>query len=112
MTNAFNPHFELLLAHGADPNISDLEGISPLHVGAMSANTKFLQHLYDADTPMKPSLKGQWPTHMACLSDISNENLRLLLQWGCDPNLVDVGEYTSLSCCMSHDAYRNVEVLL
>ncbi|MCJ1395271.1 hypothetical protein MMC18_008155 [Xylographa bjoerkii] len=103
---------ELLLAHGADPNISDQEGFSPLHNSAGFGHSQTLALLYDRGAKIKPNLYGGWPIHFACDFNETNENLKLLLQWGCDPNVQDVSHKTPLHWCSLHNGDRNARVLL
>ncbi|MCJ1316498.1 hypothetical protein MMC15_001819, partial [Xylographa vitiligo] len=110
-SNASVSQVKLLLAHGADANISDLEGTSPFHVGAVSGSTQVLKLLHDWDAQVKPNLIGHWPIQYASCCNEAHQNLDLLLRWGCDTDIQDIAP-TLLHECAYHDAYRNAELLL
>ncbi|MCJ1379650.1 hypothetical protein MMC17_002752 [Xylographa soralifera] len=109
---ASNSHFKLLLAHGADINISDLNGDSPFNVSAFSGSTQNITLLHDLNAQMKPNFYGQWPIHQASKSVKSLETLKLLLHWWCDPNVQDVRNRTPLYWSCMTGADENAEVLL
>ncbi|MCJ1430741.1 hypothetical protein MMC27_000091 [Xylographa pallens] len=111
MWKGSSSHSELLLAHGADANISDLVGNSPFHVSAIH-NIQVLTLLQDLDVQINPNHYGQWPIHWASQYDEAHQNLELLLRWGCDSNVQDAGHKTPLHRCSRCDAYRNATLLL
>ncbi|XP_013384855.1 ankyrin repeat and protein kinase domain-containing protein 1-like [Lingula anatina] len=78
---------QLLLQHGADPNIQDWRGRTPLHwaveLGATQCVQLLLQHGAD---PNIQDGEGSKPLHMAARQD-ATQCLQLLLQHGADPNI-------------------------
>ncbi|MDF3047827.1 MAG: serine/threonine-protein phosphatase 6 regulatory ankyrin repeat subunit B-like [Candidatus Midichloriaceae bacterium] len=76
---------ELLLNEGANPNVQNKKGETPLHivVGEEEENIKFLLEK-NADPNLKDK-KGNVPLHYA-VDAKSNEHVELLLKYGANPN--------------------------
>lgn len=91
---------ELLLEHGANPTETDLQGMSPLHCCAEGNSEEAIQCaklLLNADDssknlPCKSTRhfiqKNSTPLHLAAAEKCWNM-LKLLLERGCDLNIVD-----------------------
>ena len=74
-------HVERLLKAGADPNIQNEDGVTPLHCSNSSKITQFLREAR-ADPHIKDKY-GVTPLHYS----ISPEITKLLLQAGANPNI-------------------------
>ena len=75
---------QVLLEAGADPNIGDIDGNTPLH-GQMDIEMVELLLKNGAD-PNARNDKGQTPLHH---KNLTPEVAHLLLEYGADPDLVD-----------------------
>lgn len=92
-----------LLENGADPNIPDDEGLTPLHVWAKARNEeRYAQALVEhgANINQQDGLK-RTPLHYTCritedLPDRIPETVETLIKLGADSNIVDVKCLTSL----------------
>lgn len=84
-----------LLANGADPNVSDAKGETPLHHAALCQDTDIAARLLDAGADVNAvNQDGQTPLSVACQAS-RWDNMRFLLQHGA-----------------SHDTERSQSVLL
>lgn len=76
---------EVLLNHGADPNISDNEGYLPLHNAV--GNTDVVKLLIEYTTNInKQTHGGETPLYLA-ISQNSTRSSLILLEHGADPNI-------------------------
>ena len=93
--NCGNPCMtKALLAHGADPNLSDTDGFIPLHFAAQSGRATVAEVLlaHDAD-PNLQNFEGVTPLHFAAQEGYPTVVVALLAN-GADPNLSDTDGFT------------------
>ena len=86
---------ELLIAAGADPNLSMRDGRSPIHFAAVKCHIKALSRLIEAGARIDgQSVRGATPLHLASMA--CPKATRLLLEHGADPNVETVAGETPL----------------
>jgi ankyrin repeat protein len=78
---------ERLLTRGANPNTSDIEGISPLHAAAVGGHAGVVEALLGAGLESNsPDVDGYTPLHAAVVGGSTNV-VEALLAGGAEPNL-------------------------
>lgn len=88
----------LLLDHGADPNIRDKYGQTPLCIAVEESLKHVANDLLDAGA--NPNVLMKSGISLLCMAvsigdEMDNDVVSLLLESGCDPNLVDRDGYTA-----------------
>ncbi|MDP6154034.1 MAG: ankyrin repeat domain-containing protein [Phycisphaeraceae bacterium] len=77
---------ELLLQHGADPAIANIDGSTPLLKAAGIGDPAWVQRLIDAGADVNARcVTGETPLHSAATGEV----VRVLLDSGADPNVQD-----------------------
>lgn len=90
-----------LLASGADINISDIRGATPLHRAASKGNLEIVKLLLEKAGIIKVDVKdiyGNTPLHLACEED-RQEEAKLLVQNGADLEIMNKERRTPLDLC-------------
>lgn len=76
---------ELLLKHGADPQATEGNGLTPLHIAAVQGDVAIMESLLAAGAPVDAQAHiGVTPLHYAASSGRANA-VRFLLNHGADP---------------------------
>ena len=88
---------EVLLEAGADPNLTDRRGFTPLHIAVARDDVKIVQSLLDhgAAINVRTQSDGRTPLMIAAAAGFE-EMVELLLSRGGDPSIVDSGGKTPL----------------
>ncbi|HLH52786.1 MAG TPA: ankyrin repeat domain-containing protein [Verrucomicrobiae bacterium] len=80
---------EILLAHGADPNIAEPDGFTPLHAAGQHGDSAVINALIEKGARVNAQLpSGLTPLYLAVRNRML-EATASLLDHGADPNLVD-----------------------
>jgi ankyrin repeat protein len=107
MLAAFNNHLELakvLIARGADVNKA---GWTPLHYASTKGHREMMRLLLDNDAYIdSESSNGTTPLMMAAFST-SPLAVKLLLEEGADPTLVNHGNASALDIALSKDQHQS-----
>lgn len=111
------PHCEdivdALLAAGADPNIRDALGRTPLHRFATAGKNKWnaIRALLKAGARVnQPADDGRTPLHAAAALK-HEDSVAFLIEHGADPNIATATS-TPLICCVTNHMTRGAEALL
>ncbi|MDF7806472.1 ankyrin repeat domain-containing protein [Pontiellaceae bacterium B12219] len=103
---------DLLLNHGAKPDLVDPAGESALHYAAKADNLKAAQDLILAGADMNlPSAQGWPPLHVAALND-SWTVASFLLKEGVAVDYLNQRQQTPLHCALHKNSPEFVEFLL
>ena len=87
--NCRNEVVQLLITEGADPNITDKDGNSPLHYAALYGNINMAKVLIEGGSDPKIADKwGATPLHNAAMHGCQ-DMVELLLNAGSDPNIAN-----------------------
>ncbi|WP_333023674.1 ankyrin repeat domain-containing protein [Wolbachia endosymbiont of Pentidionis agamae] len=112
----------LFLNSGADPNLQDKSGNTPLHIAAENNNSVSVEMLFCLDSEEKtnlrkkadPNIKNEYkriPLHTAI--PCNNYNItKLFLDADSDINAVDKNGYTPLYLAIDSNFVENVELLV
>lgn len=110
----------LLVRAGADVNLTDSTGTSPLHVASKRQNVAAVRLLllHRARPSVAKESTGQTPMHQACLCERSGgaaatvEIIEALAAAGADLDSADRMGYTPLHCCAVKGSREPAEALL
>ena len=102
----------LLLSHGANPNRTDPDGRTPLHLAARTGQPGPLRMLLAAGAdPNAADPWGETPLHLAARSNRA-EAIRLLLDAHANPAARDARGFSPLDVAAELDAAQAVDVLV
>ena len=104
--------FNLLLNHGADPNLLTAYGYTPLHLASESDAPIFIKPLVEKGAAVNAqNAKGFAPLHAAC--DRGNFNAcKELIENGANVNIVDADGFTPILGATSAQNIKLVKYLL
>jgi ankyrin repeat protein len=89
---ASNGHLEtarVLLGHGADPNLGNTSGVSPIMVAACKGQSTVVELLLEHEADARLASRGGWTAfHYACYSN-ELRTAELVVQAGCDMSVED-----------------------
>jgi ankyrin repeat protein len=108
---------ELLLEHGADPHLADLDGMTPLHFAADAGCVEGVKHLlrWGADPNAKDS-QGYTPLHYVAMRCRNGEScaelVELLLSHGADPGIRNARGKTPIEYILTNEQIKAVKLLL
>lgn len=101
----------LLVAFGAEIDLPDDKGHTPLHMAARSGHTPLVAYLLDQGAAINhPSDRGRTPLYQAVVAN-ARPAARLLLQHGADPN-VSIEGWTPLRLALHEQRYRLADMLV
>ncbi|XP_013402085.1 ankyrin-3-like isoform X4 [Lingula anatina] len=103
---------QLLLQHGANPNIQDKELQKPLHLAAERGAAQCVQLLLQHGA--NPNIQDKWgstPIHFAAKQG-ATQCVQLLLQHGANPNIQDKWGSTPIHFAAKQGATQCVQLLL
>ena len=89
---------KLLLNKGADPNMENLNGLTPLHRAAYHGTRDMVKLLLDNGAePDRADRDGRTPLHWAALREYDSKGVyKLLLNGGADPEVRDANNRTAV----------------
>lgn len=100
-----------LLLRGADPDITDPEGLTPLARAVFDRKNRYIQLLLlHRASPNIPSPRGQTALHFAAINH-DYKSIWYLLERGADPNLQDKRGKTALDVMLETDSISDRERL-
>ena len=100
-----------LLAHGANVNLQDVDGDTPLHGAAQNGNVEIINLLLDKGAnPNTKNKLGGTPLMWAAVYG-NDDAARLLLKRGADPSLKDNDGITALGWAMENKRTSTVSLL-
>lgn len=101
-----------MLEHGADPNVKNLRGVTPLRTAVTSHKLEAAQLLLDHGAALEPDLFHQAIKAYSLTGRVSESMFRLLVEAGLDINYDTTGNGTPLHMATFYGDKRNVELLL
>lgn len=98
-------YVSLLLSKGADPNIKNCKGQTPLHIACVQESAEAVSSLLSAGSKAEEmDTDGFFPLQLAVQNKDSN-SVRVLLEQGANPNFCDGKKRTAL-----HHAFNSADV--
>ena len=106
-------HVNLLLQKGANPNISQIDGLTPLHLAVNRQNILIIKELlkYKADPNSKNLLYEQSPLHFAIKNNVDPMILLILVQYNGNLTMKDKFGKRPLDYVSSEEMKKVIEKL-
>lgn len=90
-----------LVDAGADINVTDIRGATPLHRAASKGNTSVVKYLLSSKDKLEINIRdayGNTPLHLACEEDRQEEAM-LLIEHGARTDIQNKDKQTALDLC-------------
>ena len=102
----------MLTAAGADVNLGEQMGDTPLHRAALFGQAELIDVLIEAgaDPNVRNRIEGT-PLHSAASGSQGAAAIRALLEAGADPTLQDIGGRTPWDAAQENEDLKGAEVL-
>ena len=106
-------HVKLLLKHDADPNISQIDGLSSLHLAVLKQNIIIIKYLlkFKANPNKQSSLYKQTPVHLAIKNNVDSMILLILANSGGSLTIKDKFGKKPIEYINSEEMRKTVEML-
>ena len=103
-----------LLEKGEKPNISFIDGITPLHIAINKKNEKIIEYLlkYNANPNSKTIIEGKTPVHYAIINNSNEKIISLLLEYGGSFNILDNNNKSPMDYINNLDTFNIINNLL
>ena len=103
-----------LLEKGENPNISLMDGITPLHIAINKKNEKIIEYLlkYNANPNSKTIIEGKTPVHLAVINNSNEMIIGLLVEYGGSFEIIDNNNKTPMDYINNLDTFDIINNLL
>ena len=103
-----------LLNKGENPNISLIDGMTPLHLAINKKNEIIIEYLLknNANPNSKTIIEGQTPVHCAAINNCNKEILKLLFEYGGNFEIEDNNKKTALDYINNIETYDYIMTLI
>jgi len=103
-----------LLDKGENPNISLIDGMTPLHLAINKKNEIIIEYLLknNANPNSKIIVNGQTPVHFAVINNCNKKILKLLVEYGGSFNIEDNNKKTALDYINNIGIYDYITILI
>ena len=103
-----------ILKSGKNPNITNIDGITPLHIAINKKNERIIEYLlkYNANPNSKTIIDGQTPVHLAIKNNSNKKILKLLIEYGGSFNIKDNYNKTAFDYISDMEVFNNIKKLI
>ncbi|XP_006177557.2 LOW QUALITY PROTEIN: ankyrin repeat domain-containing protein 7 [Camelus ferus] len=102
----------ILLEHGADPNLVDLDGNTALHYAACHPSISLVEKLLEHKANLEAQNKDGYTPLLLAITENNAEMVEFLLKRGADVNAADKNQRTALMIALSDEPSSLVSLLL
>ncbi|XP_060051703.1 ankyrin repeat domain-containing protein 7 isoform X2 [Erinaceus europaeus] len=102
----------ILLNHGADPNLKDLDGNTALHFAACGQSVSLVEKLLEHKANLEAQNKDGCTPLLLAVTKSNTEMVEFLLKRGADVNASDKNQRTALMIAISDEPTNLVSLLL